>query len=1054
MALPTGTVTMLFTDIEGSTRLLKQLGERYGDLLADHRRLLREAFAAHDGHEIGTEGDSFFVTFARARDAVEAAVDGQRALARHRWPDGLEPHVRMGMHTGEPSIGEVGYHGIGVHRGARVASAAHGGQVLLSSATAELVQDDLPAGVSLLSLGAQQLKDIDRPETLYQLVADGLRADFPSPKAPATLVGRDDECALLDGVLEAARGSQSRALAIRGEAGVGKSALLAYAVERADGFLVLRATGFEGEAELAFSGLLQLLRPLAERIDELPPHQAAALGGALGLSPGELTDRLTIGVATMALVALAAEDADVLLAVDDAQWLDSASSDAILFAARRLEADRVAVVLTVRDDRFLTAGLEELRLAGLRYEASRRLVPHLTERLYQLTQGNPLALVELPEALTDAQLDGAEPLNLGARVERAFRGRVQALSAAAQRALLVAAANDSDRLDAVVALGVDWRALGEAEDAGLVTLTGEAVSFRHPLVRSAVYHSAAPSERRAAHAALAGAVGDIERRAWHLASAAIGPDEEVAEALEQAAAAAQGRSGYGAASSAYERAARLSPEPRSRVRRLLAAGEAAWNAGRTPRAIELLDEALAGCDDDDVVLRGHLLNARGHIERHTSNPAAAYAMLVEAAGLLDEASPLDAATARVGAWRAAVLLSDRNKRRAVAEALSERAEADGGLQEFFSSLVLGAETQERALLERAETLFEEQGGELFAASPRYVSLAGMASQELGAFERGLAVSTAAIGWAREHGVHGALPVALMRRAWFETALGAWPAAYATLLEALEVAVQQETFHFVRSILLDLATLDARRGDEAACRRHVQEAGALLEPLGWTDDPGGRERLAILELGLGRLDTAVELYESVPGRGTADLAEAHARSGRRAEALTLLATLESDADPRVGRVRGLLADDDGFDRHFKEALELHGARATRFEEARTRLCYGERLRRAGRRRDARDQLRPALEAFEQLGAIPWAEQARAELRATGERVRARGPEHEELTAQELRIALQAAEGKTNRQIGAALYLSPKTVEFHLGRAYRKLGISSRAELIRHFATANV
>jgi class 3 adenylate cyclase/DNA-binding CsgD family transcriptional regulator len=1070
MALPTGTVTMLFTDIEGSTRLLKQLGERYGELLADHRRLLREAFAGHDGHEIGTEGDSFFVTFARARDAVEAAVAGQRALAAHTWPDGLECRVRMGMHTGEPFLGEVGYHGLVVHRGARVASAAHGGQVLLSSATAELVQDELPAGIALQALGERRLKDIDRPEPLYMLVAEGLRTDFPPPRteppprAAPTLVGRDDECELVEQVLEDARLSRSRALVIRGEAGVGKSSLLTYAIDSADGFVVLRATGFEGEAELAFSGLLQLLRPLLDRLDELPPHQAAALGGALGLAPGEETDRLSIGVATMALVALAAEDADLLLAIDDAQWLDSASSDALLFASRRFEADRVAVILTVRDEgsaSFAATGFEELRVAGLGWDAARELAPQLTERLYELTQGNPLALVELPSDLTEAQLEGTEPLHLGSRVERAFRGRVQGLSPGAQQALLIAAASDSDRLDTIVAAlagrDISPAALQEAEDAELIALVDQSLLFRHPLVRSAVYHSAAPSERRAAHAALAAALTgprDEERRAWQLASATFAPDEEVAYALERAGDAARERSGYGGASAAYERAARLSPGQEDRLRRLLSAGDAAWNAGQTPRGIALLDEALADCRDG--VLRGQLLNIRGHIERHVAAPAPAFEMLTEAAALLDDVAPIDAAAARIGAWRAAVLMGRRDLRLEVAEALRDRAADDGGIQEFCACLAYGTETPDREeglrLLDRAETLVEERGPEVFEPAPRLVSLAGMASQNMGQLERGLGACSWAITWARERGVYGALPVSLLRRSGFEKSLDLWPTAYATLTESASIGAQQGTLHFLRSAVGELAYFDALRGDDEACRAHVEEYRAVSRQIGISGERLARARLAILALGLGRLDEAIEGYESLlleTDDWADNLVEAYVRAGRSGEAERLLDSVPSP--PNAARCRGLVADDETFEQHFEEAL---GGRGSQFGHARTRLCYGERLRRARRRRDARDQLKPALEVFERLGLEPWAERARAELRATGERVRARGPEHEELTAQELRIALQAAEGKTNRQIGATLFLSPKTVEFHLGRAYRKLGISSRAELIRHFASGEL
>jgi class 3 adenylate cyclase/DNA-binding CsgD family transcriptional regulator len=1101
--LPTGTVTVLFTDIEGSTQLLKELRGRYGDLLADHHRLLRDAFGAYGGQEMGTAGDAFFVAFRRGRDAALAAVEAQRALGRHSWPEGRACRVRMGLHTGEPTLGEDGYHGIVMHRGARIANAAHGGQILLSSTTAELVRDDLPPGLSLLSLGEQQLKDIDQPERLYQVVADGLRADFPPPRtkaakaAPrrptAALVGRDDECALIDRLLTEAHGSRSGALAIRGEAGVGKSALLSYAVERAEGFLVLRATGFESDAELAFSGLLQLCRPLLDRLDELPPYQAKALGGALGLGPAEETDRLTIGVATLALLALGSEDSDVLVAVDDAQWLDSASADAILFAARRLEADRVALVLTVREDGrdFQAPGMDELELGGLDPKATRKLLaehaqhelaPAVVERLYELTQGNPLALVELPRALTEAQLDGLEPLeqplSLGARVERAFRGRAEALGAGAQRSLLIASASESDRLDTILAalagVGLDASSLQEAEDAGLISLVEQTLAFRHPLVRSAVYSAATPSERRAAHAALAQALTgprDVERRAWQLASAALGPDEEVAAALEQAALAARERGGHGAASAAYERAARLSTDEAAGLRRLHAAADAAWDAGQTARAITLLDEALAACRDP--VLRGHLLNLRGHIARHTADPGPAYDMLIEAAELLDGVAPLDAASARMGAFRCTALLGDGKRGRECAELLWERAELDGGAQELFASLALGlsrggGSAEGSRLIDRAQSLIEDKGAEIFTQVPRYLSLAGMGCEVLDQPERGLALTTWADGWAREHGNHGALPVTLNRRGSFELDLEQWSAAYATLSEAAAIAVEQGTVQFLRSAVTGLAWIEAQRGEESACRLHVEEACRAFEALGGRTAFNAMSRLAMLDLAYGRLDDAVTRFEAIvidDEGGTRnrqyipDLVEVYARLGRTAHAERLIEPFVehaarwpiTQAPAEVERCRGLVADEETFEQHFEKALAVHAEKRWRYDEARTRLCYGERLRRARRRRDARDQLRPALEVFERLGAAPWAERTSAELRATGERLRAREPAREELTAQELRIALQAAEGKTNRQIAATMFLSPKTVEFHLGRAYRKLGISSRAELIRHFAT---
>jgi DNA-binding CsgD family transcriptional regulator len=914
-------------------------------------------------------------------------------------------------------------------------------------------------------------------------------------RAAPELIGRIEECALLDEVLDDARASRSRALAIRGEAGVGKSALLLYAIGRADGFRVLRATGFESEADLAFSGLLQLLRPLLDRLDELPDHQASALGGALGIVPGQETERLQIGVATLGLIALAAEDDDILLALDDAQWLDSASSDTLLFVARRLEADRVAVVLTVREGEgdYVTPGFEEFRLDGLSSEASGlllgshspvELAPGVAERLYELTNGNPLALVELPRVLTEEQLRGIEaleePLNLGKRVERAFRGRVEALGAGSQRALLIASASESDALDSIVAAlavaGIHASALQEAEDAGLVSLVEQSLTFRHPLARSAVYHAAAPSERRAAHAALATALTgprEIERRAWQLAAASLGPDEEVAAALVEAAAAARERGGWSGASAAYERAARLSPGQDARAPCFLAAGDAAWNAGQTVRAIALLEEGLRDCRD--AVVRGRLLNIRGHIERHAGDARIAFPWFTEAAELLDDVSPVDAAGARFGAWRASLIAVNGNQL-SVAQELMDHAELDGGIQEFFACLALGTEhpdpERRRELRERAKFLVEERGPEVFSEDPRYVSVAGMAATSV---ESGMSICTWAVNWAREKGVYGALPAALYRKSGHERLLDRWAASYATLSEALMLATENGARYFQRNCLLDLAELEALRGDESECRAHVEEARALAPFVGGSLDETEQAIVGLLELSVGRCEAAVAEYEPLVFRDSHELLrygpvveaahesmipnllEAYVRLGRRTEAERLIEQRRASSG-RTGattaastaRGLGLVAADDAFEQPFLEALDLHAGAGWSFGEARTRLCYGERLRRAQRRRDARDQLRMALETFERLGTRPWAERARAELRATGERLRAHEEAREELTAQELRIAMQAAEGKTNRQIGATMFLSPKTVEFHLGRAYRKLGITSRAELIRQFA----
>jgi DNA-binding CsgD family transcriptional regulator len=923
-------------------------------------------------------------------------------------------------------------------------------------------------------------------------------------RGESLLIGREAECELVDQVLEDARSDRSRALLIRGEPGIGKSSLLAYAIERATGFLVLRATGFESESEVAFSGLLQLLRPVIGRVDELSPYQANAIRGALGLESPQTGDRLSIGAATLALLAVAAEDAAVLVAVDDVQWLDDASVDAILFAARRFEVDPLAVIVTARDGgaELEAPELDELHLGGLDRESARLLLAEssprelsaaVIERIYALTQGNPLALVELPRALNHAQFNAGEPLeeplNLGAKLQRAFRYRVETLSPGAQQALLIASASDSDRLDtiatAVDILALDRSSLQEAEDAGVVALVDDALLFRHPLVRSAIYDSAAPSEQRAAHALLAQALADprdVERRAWHLAAAALGPGEDVAEALEHAAAAAAERNGPGAASATYERAARFSTDETARLRRLHDAAETAWRAGRIERAIALLEETLGRASDR--VMRGRLLNLRGHIEHQIGRPEDAYGMLVEAAAELDGSAPLDAAAARMIAYRCTVLMNDVDRGRECAQLLYDRAERDDGTQEFFGALALGLSLgpdsdEGRRLLDHAISLTEEKGDAIFSEAPNHVSLAGMGCKFLAQPERGLALATWAAGWARDRGNYGVLPVTLNRKATYELLLGRWSAAYTTTSEAAAIAVEQGTNQFLPFIVHRLAWIEAQRGEESACRAHVEEARRFVEKRGDGPDVNrragvltGRSRLAMLDLAFGRLDGAIAGYEELvvgPDGETRnhgwipDLVEAYVRNGQTAEAEGLIAPFAIHTKNRLGpvsldsvngdalleRCRGLVAADEDFEPHFLHALELHRASRGRYDEARTRLCYGERLRRTRRRRDARDQLRPALAVFEELLASPWADRARAELRATGEHVGAREPSGEQLTAQELRIALQAADGKTSRQIGAALFLSPKTVEFHLGRVYRKLGIGSRAELIHHF-----
>jgi DNA-binding CsgD family transcriptional regulator len=908
------------------------------------------------------------------------------------------------------------------------------------------------------------------------------------------LVGREAECARLDRALESARRGRSSVLVVRGEAGMGKTSLLRYAIDRTEAMAVVRATGVESEAELEFSGLLELCRPLLEHVGELPELQASALRGAVGLEPAGQHDRFAIGAATLSLIATAAERQPLLVVVDDVHWLDRPSADALRFAARRLLADKVAVIVATRleeDGEDLMPGAEEIVLAPLRLEDARSLVEDavghtipaaVLERLHAATRGNPLALVELPEVLTPGQLLGREPLEeplpAGAGVERAFAGRAERLPVETRRALLLLALATVDRLEIVAralssqGLGAD--ALRPAEDARLVEVEDGRVRFRHPLVRSAVTRSGSPSDRRAAHRALASAFEtDEDRRAWHLAAAAFGPDEEAASALAAAGARASGRSGFGPAAAAFERAALLTPEEPARLERLADAGEAAWRAGATEHAIALLDEALARSREPR--LRARLLHLRGRLEVFTGSHDVAQAMLLEGGALVEQVDPALAATllgdavepcfygGRVGDGLGA---AERARALAPRDGTFVDAHADYWLARALAAAGRGEEAAERygRLLEILDAVPD--------VSRRWALV--LRSIVLGMLDRpteGYGVATEAVSVARQEGPTG-LASALAQVSWNGVRAGHWHRAVSAATEGLVLARElAQTIHVV-DFLCDLTRIEAGRADVEACRAHAAEVDELAGRHGLAIvREQTRTSLGLLELGLGRPEEALTHLEPA-ARGLArlgfhdrdlapepDVVEALTRLGRLEEARAALGPAVArvgGASPAWGaaigaRLRGLVADEDEFELEFRRALSLHERADDAFARARTELAFGERLRRAGHRRDARVQLRAALKTFDELGASPWSERASTELRASGETLRRRQPhEAEELTPQELQIALLVAEGKTNKEVGAALFLSHKTVEFHLGRIYRKLSIGSRAELIRQFA----
>jgi DNA-binding CsgD family transcriptional regulator len=907
------------------------------------------------------------------------------------------------------------------------------------------------------------------------------------------LVGRAEERASIDRLLDEAIGGRSGVLVLRGDAGIGKTALLDYAAGRADAMTVVRALGVESEAELQFAGLLEVTRPLLGHLADLPARQAEALRGALGLGPAEEHDRYAIGAATLGLLAAAADATPLLVLADDAQWLDGPSADALLFAARRLEADRVALLFAARQGEtpgFEAQGIPSIELPGLDQEDAERLLVSsyegpvsdaVVELLCSKTGGNPLALIELPATLTPSQLDGTEPLPdplpAGALVERAFVRRSESLPEETCRALLVCALSISGELDPIAraldSLGISTQALEPAEDADLIRLLDGVVEFRHALVRSAIVQAAAPSERRPMHRALA-AVEQGERRAWHLGSAALGPDEKAAAALEEAAEQARERSGYGAAAAALERAARLSMEDAERTRRLCLAAEASWLAGRSERALALGDEALQAATSPDD--RSRLLQLRGRIETLQGHVPSAIDHLLEAADLVEGSSPERAVEILADAVEALEFAGDVQEVLAVAERARRLAPANGS----GSDLVCTAMLAEAVAQNGRATDAEQQGArvleilaesEELRRSPHYLCRAALGLAWCDRVPEALELGERATALSRERGEIGTLTYSLETSAWMLGRSGRWSEAYATASEGLGLA--RETGQQVTAALqlTHLTWGDAFRGHEDACRAHGAEAAELAVAHGlpvvlWWVETG----LGMLELGLGRPEEVVKRLEPVAAgleeQGYFDrdisphpnLVEAYVRLGRQSDAQGALERYRSYGprtsstwSPAVAlRCEGLLADEDEFEAVFREAIVQHAPHDP-FGLARTRLCLGERLRRAGRRRQARDELRVALDAFEVLGADPWVERARTELRASGERIRRRdAAEPEELTPQELQIALQVADGKTNKEVGSALFISHKTVEFHLHRIYRKLGISSRGELIRQFA----
>jgi DNA-binding CsgD family transcriptional regulator len=909
-------------------------------------------------------------------------------------------------------------------------------------------------------------------------------AEAPIP----TLRGRRDERAVLDVLVDEARADRSRVLVLRGEAGIGKTALLEHASESATDFRLLRAAGVESEMELAFAALHQLCAPVHEFVDRLPAPQRDALEVTFGMSAGAAPDRILVALATLSLFSEGAQERPVLCLIDDAQWLDRASAQVLGFVARRLLAEPVALLFAARETTDAFAGLPELLIEGLDDAEARKLLAsvipgrlddRVADRIVIEAHGNPLALLELPRGLSPAQLAGGfglpAALSLQGRIEQSFVERLEALPEDTQRLLLVAAAEplgDPALLTrAAEELGIMSSARQPAESAGLVELDGT-VRFRHPLVRSAVYRAASGEQRRPVHRALAEATDaetDPDRRAWHLAAATAGLDESVAGELERAAGRAQARGGLAAAAAFLERAAALTPDPVRRAQRALAAAQTKYEAGALDDALALLATASIGGIDDLQRARVDLLRAQ--IAFAAQRGGDAPGLLLEAARELEAVDPDRARTTFLEALDAA-LFAGRLARGADIVAVSRAALAGPAprrpprptdlLLQGMATLPIDGHAAAAPILMAALSGFRE-GAALPPEESRWLSLACRAALDFWDEESWRLLATRELQRVRDAGALTAMPLLLTSLSYNQVLCGELSAAE-SLLDELRATTAATGIPAHRYVEIWVAALRGREPELSALAEDINaDATARGEgfALAFAAHAG-----AVLYNGRGRyeeafaavreaVDVAPHSELSTPG-AVAELVEAAARAGEqqiaeRALERLKLTTRPSGSDWALGvevRSQALLSDGDAAERLYREGIERLRRTRVRLQLARTHLLYGEWLRRERRRVDARDQLRTALELFTTMGAEAFAARAERELLATGERVRKRRIEtREQLTAQEIQVARLARDGLSNAVIGERLFISQHTVAYHLRKVFSKLDITSRNQLVR-------
>lgn len=901
------------------------------------------------------------------------------------------------------------------------------------------------------------------------------------------LHGREPEQARLAALLDTVAAGRSASLVVYGEAGVGKSALLEDLRERAGDMRILRAQGLESESPLAFAGLHQLLGPVLPLVDRLPAPQARALRVAFGQEEGDRVEPFLVGLATLAMLTEAAEASPVLCLIDDAHWLDTATADALVFASRRLDADPVALVFSARvgDSRtFTPVNIPVLAVTGLDHEAARALLSErsgvllpdqVADALLEQTDGNPLALVELPSTLTGDQLGGIAALPSQVRltdtVQRAFLDRCRRLPEQVQTLLLVASADDTGSLgivrSAAESLGVDPEAMDAAERAELVVTQLDRIRVRHPLVRSAVYQAATGHERRSAHRALAEALGardDPDRQAWHWAASVEGPDPDVVAALLGAATRAERRGGYAAARAAYDRAAELTSDPHLRAERGYAAARNAWAAGDAAGAQAFLTQAREGTDDR--ILRADIDRLRGRIEVNLGSATDAHRIFVDAARSVaadDPSRALEMAAA------ASVLRAYGADSGATADPtdITTRLGLNGpprmqALTQLLRSMTLAADGQWipaiAALSQGMQTATDELDSDV-------LSNLGNAALHLGDDEAHERYFTAMLAQARQTGAGFLVMYGLHRLAFSQLLRGQWHAVRASAEEGLSLSHAVGERGLAAAPIAWLTLLAALQGRDDYDQRLAEledvssthRLGVLTIPIQDLSHWAQATRAANLSDFVGALDHLRHIRTPAITRMVPmERITAAVRAGDRELATTWLADISAFAQATrwswavaaENFGHALVADDDAASDSFQLALAAKGPGLRPFDRARAELAYGEHLRRTRRRAEARPHLRAALNEFEQLGAEPFTTRATTELRASGETARKRDPSTAlALTPMELQTAQLAAQGMSNKDIAAKLWISPRTVAFHLRNVFTKTGISSRGEIGR-------